>query len=118
MITLIAKVTRNNRPIDSAAFRSFFLFIVKFVKPCWGEVSAVVISRMMAPNANNKYRSEKLKGRSCMIYISSIRYSNLVVLFSGYLVSFWMLTGLPATLAKIQATVLLIIQPTCLWVLG
>ena len=67
-IILMATVTRNSRPVVRAAFRRFFLFIVRFVKPYWDEASSEVIRRLMAPTASNKLRSEKVKGGSCMVY--------------------------------------------------
>jgi hypothetical protein len=72
LIIWMATVTRNSRPVVRAAFRSFFLFIVRFVKPYWVEASSEVIRRLRAPTANNKLRSKKVKGGSCMVYPSSI----------------------------------------------
>ena len=40
LIIWMATVTRNSRPVIMAAFRSFFLFIVKFVKPYWDDASS------------------------------------------------------------------------------
>ena len=111
-------VNRNSRPAAMAAFCSFFLFIVRFVMPYWVEASSDAIRRLMALTANNKLRSEKLKGGSCMVYPSITSYSMRVVLVSWLRVSFWMITGLPVTLAKAQAMALLKRQPTCMWVFG
>ena len=72
LIIWMATVTRNSRPVVRAAFRSFFLFIVRFVRPYWVEASSEVIRRLMAPTANNKLRSEKVKDGSCMVYPSRI----------------------------------------------
>ena len=72
LIILMTIVIRNSRPVVRAAFRSFFLFIVRFVKPYWDEASSDAIRRLMAPTASNKLRSEKVKGGSCMVYPSSI----------------------------------------------
>jgi hypothetical protein len=72
----------------------------------------------MAPTTTSKVRSEKVKGGSCMVYPSSISYSMFVVSVSLLRVSFWMVTGLPADLAKAQAIALLKRQPICLWVFG
>ena len=72
LIILMATVNRNSRPMVRAAFWSFFLFMVRFVRPQKGEVSSAVIRRIMAPTASNKLRSEKVKGGSCMVYPSSI----------------------------------------------
>lgn len=77
-----------------------------------------MIRRMMAPTTSSKLRSEKVKGGSCVVYTSSISYSIWVVLVSWLRVSFWMVMGLPADLAKTQAMALLKRQPTCLWVFG
>ncbi len=71
----MATITRNNRPVVMAAFRSFFLFILRFVKPDWVEASSEVIRRLMAPTANRKLRSEKVKGGSCVVYPSSNWYA-------------------------------------------
>src|SRR5665648_1096088 len=114
LIILMTMVTMNSRPAVRATLRSFFLFIVRFVKPYWDEVSSAAIRRLMAPTLNNKLRSEKIKGGSCMVYPSNIWYSILVVLVSWLRVSFWMVTGLPAALAIAQAMALLKRQPTCL----
>lgn len=67
---------------------------------------------------DNKLRSKKANGGSCIVYPSSIWYSILFVLVSMLRVSFWMITGLPVDLAKAQAIALLKRQPTCLWVFG
>ena len=72
LIILMATVTRNSNPVVRAAFRRFFLFIVRFVKPYWVDASSEVIRRLMAPTASSKLRSEKVKGGSCMVYPSSI----------------------------------------------
>ena len=72
LIIWIAMVTRNSRPVVRAAFRRFFLFIVRFVKPYWDDASSDVIRRLMAPTASSKLRSEKVKGGSCIVYPSSI----------------------------------------------
>ena len=72
LIIWMATVTRNSRPVVMAAFRSFFLFIVRFVKPYWDEASSDAIRRLIAPRANNKLKSVKFKGGSCMVYPSSI----------------------------------------------
>jgi hypothetical protein len=82
LIILMIMVTRNSRLAVSTAVRSFFLFIQRFVKPYLDEVSSAVIRRLMAPTANNKLRSEKIKGGSCKVYLSSIRYSIWVVFVS------------------------------------
>jgi hypothetical protein len=72
LIILMTIIIRNSRPVVRAAFRSFFLFIVRFVKPYWVEASSEVIRRLRAPTANNKLRSKKFKGGSCVVYPSSI----------------------------------------------
>ena len=72
LIIWMTMVTRNSRPAAMAVFRSFFLFIVRFVKPYWDEASSEVIRRLMAPTASNKLRSKKVKGGSCIVYPSSI----------------------------------------------
>jgi hypothetical protein len=33
LIILMATVTKNSRPVVRAVFRSFFLFMVRFVRP-------------------------------------------------------------------------------------
>jgi len=118
LIILMVMVNRNSRPVVMAAFRSFFLFIVRFAKSYWEEANSAVIRRLIAPTVNNMLRSEKFKGGSCMIYLSIISNSILVIFVSWLRVSFWMVTGFPAALAKAQAIALLKRQPTCLWVLG
>ena len=118
LIIWMAIVTRNSRLAVMAAFRSFFLFIVRFVKPYWDDASTDAIRRLKAPTTTNKVRSEKVKGGSCVIYPSSIWYSILVVFVSWLRVSFWMITDLPAALANEHAMALLKRQPTCRWVFG
>ena len=72
LIIWMATVTRNSNPVVRAVLRSFFLFMVRFVKPYWDDASSDVIRRLMAPTASSKLRSEKVKGGSCVVYPSSI----------------------------------------------
>lgn len=65
-------VIKKRMPIVKAALRNFFLFIVKFVELIKDEVSSAVTSRIIALIASSKLISEKVKGGSCKVYLSSI----------------------------------------------
>ena len=69
---MMANVNRNSRLTVKAAFRSFFSFMARLVKPYLGDASSDVMRRMMAFTASNKLRSEKVKSGSCMVSPSSI----------------------------------------------
>ena len=117
-IILIPTVIKNSALTMKAALRSFFLFIDRFVSPYEDEESSATIRSTIASTTRSKLRSKKVKGGSCMVYPSIISYSMRVVLVSWLRVSFWMVTGFPVALAKVQAIALLKRQPTCLWVFG
>jgi hypothetical protein len=72
LIIWMAMDTTNSKLVTMVTFRSFFLFIARFVMPYLVEVNSNAIRRLIAPKATKNVRSEKVKGGSCIIYPSRI----------------------------------------------
>lgn len=115
---LRATVARKNSPNVKATLRSFFLFIMRFDSPLWGEKSSAVIRSVIAPKASSRPISAKFNGGNCVVYSSSIEYFMTVVFVSIFLVSLWIVMGFPVAFARMHANALVNKQPTCACVLG
>ena len=69
-LTTIAE--KKNIIVTMAAFRRFFLFIIKLVGTSCGAISSAVMSSTIAPIANWRLMSPNVNAGICVVYSSSI----------------------------------------------